>query len=143
MGTNDPEAHHAAPRCLISLHEKANGTSLDGEGIQAWLEWEWEAMRWRVPVEISRDELEALVERSTVVLEREKHRLIHEGDFEALWSSLVRAARPQEMGPDRTGGSRSGEGDPVKHVTQGGLEVTGPNVASKPPRIGLKARSGR
>ena len=30
------EAHHAAPRCLISLHEKANGTqSLDGEGIQA------------------------------------------------------------------------------------------------------------
>ena len=64
------EAHHAAPRCLISLHEKANGTSLDGEGIQAWLEWEWEAMRWRVPVEISRDEPEALVERSTVVLER-------------------------------------------------------------------------
>jgi hypothetical protein len=40
------EAHHAAPRCLISLHERANGTSLDGEGIQAWLEWEWEAMRW-------------------------------------------------------------------------------------------------
>jgi hypothetical protein len=26
------EAHHAAPRCLISLHEKANGTSLDGGG---------------------------------------------------------------------------------------------------------------
>jgi hypothetical protein len=41
----DPEVHHAAPRCLISLHEKANGTSLDGEGIQAWLEWEWEALR--------------------------------------------------------------------------------------------------
>jgi hypothetical protein len=33
------EAHHAAPRCLISLHERANGSSLDGEGIQAWLEW--------------------------------------------------------------------------------------------------------
>ena len=43
MGTNDPEAHHAAPRCLISLHEKANGTELDGEGIEAWLEWECEA----------------------------------------------------------------------------------------------------
>ena len=38
-------------------------------------------MRWRVPVEISRDDLEALVTRSTVVLEREKHRLIHEGDW--------------------------------------------------------------
>jgi hypothetical protein len=70
-----------SPRCLISLHEKANGTSLDGEGIQAWLEWEWEAMRWCVPVEISRDELEALVKKSTVVLERNKHRLIHEGDW--------------------------------------------------------------
>src|ERR671910_1047720 len=85
MGTNDPEAHHAAPRCLMSLHEKANGTSLDGEGIQAWLEWEWEAMRWRVPVEISREDLEALVAQSTaqstVVLEREKHCLIHEGDW--------------------------------------------------------------
>jgi hypothetical protein len=73
------EAHHAAPRCLISLHEKANGASFDGEGIQAWLEWE--AMRWRVPVEISRDELEALVDQSTVVLEREKHRLIHQSDW--------------------------------------------------------------
>jgi hypothetical protein len=74
------EAHHAAPRCLISLHEMANGSELDGEGIQAWLEWEWEAMRWYVPVEISREDLEALVDRSTVLLEREKHRLIHEGD---------------------------------------------------------------
>ena len=88
MGTNDPEVHHAAPRCLISLHEKANGTtSLDREGIQAWLEWE--AMRWCVPVEISRDELEALVERSTVVLEREKHRLIHQGDWRRWGSRAV------------------------------------------------------
>ena len=60
------ELHHAAPRCLISLYEKANGTSLDAEGIQAWVEWEMEAMRWRVPVEISRDELEVLVEASSL-----------------------------------------------------------------------------
>jgi hypothetical protein len=38
-------------------------------------------MRWCVPVEISRDDLEVLVERSTVVLEREKHRLIHQDDW--------------------------------------------------------------
>jgi hypothetical protein len=86
MGTNDPEVHHTAPRCLISLHEKANGAELDGEGIQAWLEWEWEAMRWWVPVEISREDLEALVERSTAVLERETHRLIHEDDWRR-WGS--------------------------------------------------------
>ena len=87
MRRSEEELHHAAPRCLISLHEKANGSSsLEGEGIQAWLEWEMEAMRWRVPVEISRDELEALVETSGVVLEREKHRLLHASDWQR-WGS--------------------------------------------------------
>jgi hypothetical protein len=79
----EEELHHAAPRCLITLHEKANGSSsLDGEGIQAWLEWEMEAMRWRVPIEISRDHLEALVGASEVVLEREAHPLLHESDWQ-------------------------------------------------------------
>jgi len=82
-----PEVHHVAPRCLISLHERANGTmTLDGEAIQAWVEWEMEAMRWRVPVEIAREDLEALVEASEVVLEREVHRLVHEGDWRR-WGS--------------------------------------------------------
>ena len=60
----EPEVHHAAPRCLVSLHEGANGDGeLDGEAIQAWVEWEMEALRWRVPIEISRDERGRLVER--------------------------------------------------------------------------------
>jgi hypothetical protein len=83
---SEEEIHPAAPRCLISLHEKANGSSLDGEGIQAWLEWEMEAMRWRVPIEISRHDLEALVEGSGVVLEREKHRILHASDWQR-WGS--------------------------------------------------------
>jgi len=83
VGTPKLEVHHAAPRCLLGLHEKANSTTtLDGQGIRAWLEWEWEAMRWRVPVEISRSDLEELVEQSEVVMEREKHRLIHESDWQ-------------------------------------------------------------
>jgi hypothetical protein len=45
-----------------------------------------EAMRWRVPIEISRDDLEALVETSGVVLEREKHRLLHASDWQR-WGS--------------------------------------------------------
>ncbi|MDP9476406.1 MAG: hypothetical protein M3R38_12120 [Actinomycetota bacterium] len=77
----NPENHHAAPRCLLSLYEEAHGGFLDGEGIQAWVEWEMEAMRWRVPVEISREDLEALIASSGVVLEREEHRLLHEGDW--------------------------------------------------------------
>jgi hypothetical protein len=87
VAARDPELHHAAPRCLLSLHERANGTTaLDGEAIQAWVEWELEAMRWRVPVEISADDLRALVEASDVVLEREVHRLVHEGDWRR-WGS--------------------------------------------------------
>ena len=82
----DPELHYATPRCLLSLHEKANGTSLNGEGIQAWLEWEMEAMRWRVPVEISRDDLKAMVVASEIVLERERHRLLHHNDWQR-WGS--------------------------------------------------------
>ncbi len=84
---NGLEVHHAAPRCLLRLHERAKGkASLEGEAIQAWLEWEWEAMRWRVPVKISREELEELVERSGRLLERERHRLVHEGDWRR-WGS--------------------------------------------------------
>jgi hypothetical protein len=86
MAAHDIENHHAAPRCLLTLHERANGSSLDGEGIQAWVEWEIEAMRWRVPVEIARSDLEALVAASEVVLEREKHRLLHENDWRR-WGS--------------------------------------------------------
>jgi hypothetical protein len=62
-----PEVHRAAPRCLLTLHERANGLPLDGESIQAWVEGEMEAMRWRVPVVIARLELEALVETSEEV----------------------------------------------------------------------------
>ncbi len=77
----DREVHHAAPQCLLRLRDRVEDTALDGEGIQAWVEWEAEATRWRVPVEIARDDLERLVEASTVVLDREKHRLLHASDF--------------------------------------------------------------
>ena len=58
------EVHHVVPRCLLGLHDEARdpGGDLDGAGIQAWLEWEWEAMRWGVPAETARGDLERLVE---------------------------------------------------------------------------------
>ena len=77
---NDAELHHAAPRCLLRLHDSVNG----GRRVDAWLEWSDEAGRWGVPVEISREDLEELVERSAVIMEREKHRLVHATDF-ARW----------------------------------------------------------
>jgi hypothetical protein len=76
------EVHHAVPRCLLRLQDEATSGDLNGAGIQAWLEWEWEAMRWGVPAEIARGDLERLVEASAVLLEREKHRLIHGSDWQ-------------------------------------------------------------
>jgi hypothetical protein len=84
VAAHTEELHHAAPRGLLRLHEEARNGSLGGSGagIEAWLTWEEEAMRWRVPVEISREDLEELVEASGVVLEREEHRRLHESDWQ-------------------------------------------------------------
>ena len=79
MAARKAEVHHGVPHSLLTLYEKAHGTSLDGEGIQAWVEWELEAMRWKVPIEISRDELETLVDPSEVLPE-EGHQMLPEGD---------------------------------------------------------------
>jgi hypothetical protein len=98
VSARKPEVHHAAPRCLLTLHERANGTDLDGEGIEAWLLWEMEAMLWRVPVEIARSDLEELVAASEVVLVREKHRLIHEGDWRR-WGSRGGRETLRRYGP--------------------------------------------
>ena len=81
MAARQPETHHMVPRCLLRLHERARG-ELRVAGVGAWLEFELEAKRWGVPVEITREDLEELVERSAVVLERERHRLIHESDWQ-------------------------------------------------------------
>jgi hypothetical protein len=56
---------------------------------------------------------------------------------------VVLVARPQKVGTTQSRGARGGEGDPVRLVSQGSLEVIVPNVASKPSRIALKARRGR
>ena len=76
------EVHHLVPRCLLRLQERAECADLDGAGIGAWLEWEWEAGRWNVSVEIAREDLEKLIERSAVVLDQNTHRLIHESDWQ-------------------------------------------------------------
>lgn len=74
------ELPHVAPRCLLRLHEAV----AEGSGADAWLEWEDEASRWRVPVQIAREDLAELVASSTELLDREAHRLLHESDF-ARW----------------------------------------------------------
>ena len=79
------EVHHRVPRCLLRLRDRADAhTELDGEGLQLWLDYEFEALRWNVDPDVSREELVALVEVSTEELSRNEHREIHAGDF-ARW----------------------------------------------------------
>ena len=59
--------HYVVPRYLLGLHDAAAESGLEGRHIQAWLEFEHEAMRLGVPAEIERDDLEALVGASEVV----------------------------------------------------------------------------
>jgi hypothetical protein len=81
------ELHHAVPCCLLRLHDRAlSHPNFDGEGIELWLEFEHEAMRYGVDADLSREDLEVLIEASTVLLPREEHRNGHESDF-ARWGS--------------------------------------------------------
>ncbi len=80
-GAAATEIHHTIPQCLLRLRDKADSAALDGEGIELWLEYEHEAMRYGVDPDITRDDLAALIDASTVILERGAHRLEHISDF--------------------------------------------------------------
>ena len=95
--TQAHELHHAAPRCLLRLHDAA-ASELPLDTVGAWVEWTDEATRWSVPVTIAREDLAALVERSVVVMDREKHRLIHGGDF-ARWGARGGRENPAQVRP--------------------------------------------
>ena len=76
------EVHHGVPRCLLRLRDRADAhAELDGEGIQRWLDYECEALRWGVDPDVTRDELAAMIGGSTVELSPENHRDSHAGDF--------------------------------------------------------------
>src|SRR3712207_4157749 len=78
------EIHHTVPQCLLRLHDEAHACELDGEGFEAWLNFEHEVLLWDVGPDIGREELEALVQASTVSLGRDDHRTLHGTDF-ARW----------------------------------------------------------
>ena len=98
MAATREERHHAAPRCLLRLHDAAQ-EELRLAGIGVWVEFEAEARRWGVEVEISREDLERLVESSTEILDREKHRLLHESDWRR-WGRRGGLATLRKYGTD-------------------------------------------
>ena len=76
-----PEVHHTVPQYLLRLRDKADAATLAGEGIELWLSFEHEAIRYGVDPDISRTDLTALIDASTVVMARSEHRAHHEKDF--------------------------------------------------------------
>ncbi len=68
-GASRQEIHHSIPSCLLRLMDRADARPvLDGEGLQLWLEYELEALRYGVAPDISRVDLAVLVEGSMVPL---------------------------------------------------------------------------
>jgi len=80
------EVHHRVPRCLLGFFGRFAAGGLDGEGLQAWVEWEEEAFRYGVNPDVSREELELLIVASASPVLRAAHRAHHSGggDF-ARW----------------------------------------------------------
>ena len=83
------EIHHEIPRCLLGLRDRADAhpDPLSGEGLQLWLDYECEALRYVVDPDVSPEELVALIDGSAVELAREEHRAIHAGR-RAEWGRL-------------------------------------------------------
>ncbi len=79
-------AHHRIPRCLMEAWDRGHGPGLEPEDLQAWFEWEEEAFRYGVDPDVSREELEALIEASASPVPAKEHRADHTraGDF-ARW----------------------------------------------------------
>jgi hypothetical protein len=83
------ELHHEKPRHLLRLHREAFAGETDGAGVEAWLTWEAEAVRYGLPVEIRAEDLAAVVEASAVMIDACEHQNGHSaaGDF-ARWGRL-------------------------------------------------------
>lgn len=75
--------HHRIPRCLLRSYDRACKGELDGEGLQAWFDWEEEAFRFGVDPDVSRVDLAGLIEASAAHIPAAEHRRHHSkaGDF--------------------------------------------------------------
>jgi hypothetical protein len=75
------DVHHGAPRCLLGLFDAAAGDLAD------WSEFDAEAERLSIEVRgLSREDLRALIESSTLEIPTPEHRRLHQ---EASDFSLV------------------------------------------------------
>jgi hypothetical protein len=80
------EVHHRVARCVLGLRDRADACAdpLSAEGLALWMDYELEVLRFGVDPDVSREELAALIEGSTVEIPSEEHRDGHAEDF-ARW----------------------------------------------------------
>lgn len=114
----ESHVHHRIPRCLLSAYDRGHGPLDGAEDLADWWDWQEEAYRYGVDPEISRDELAAMIEASTVEIPGDEHRSGHSGagDFErwgrlgglrtlalygAPWFSLLALRRWEKVGPGK------------------------------------------
>lgn len=97
MAASALQVHHRVPRCLLGFFDRGREGELDGAGLQAWLDWEDEASRYRVDPDVSRSGLVAIVEASAELVPNLEHRACHvqNGDFVrwGRWGGLETLAR--------------------------------------------------
>lgn len=100
ISTARREIHHRVPRCLLKAYDRGHGPGLEPEDLQAWFEWEEEAFRYGVDPDVSREDLAALIDGSTVELEGKEHRATHsaDGDF-VRWGRLGGLETLRRYGP--------------------------------------------
>ncbi len=77
------ETHHRVPRCLLKAYDRGHGPGLEAEDLQAWFEWEEEALRYGVDPDVSREGLVGLIDSSAALIPAAEHRASHSqaGDF--------------------------------------------------------------
>ncbi len=119
------EVHHRVPRCLLKAWDRGHGPGLEPEDLAAWFDWEEEAYRYGVNPDVSRTELVALIEGSTVEIAGDEHRAGHSaaGDF-TRWG--------RRRGPDRPNHRDREEAKAMSYCQHPAVEVVevGPFLGS-------------
>jgi hypothetical protein len=77
------EVHHQVPRRLLAAHDRMRAhTALNGEVLQLWFAYEGLLLEFGLDPDISREELEQVIEASVVEIAYEEHRFeIHATDW--------------------------------------------------------------
>jgi hypothetical protein len=95
------EKHHRIPRRLLAAYDgMTQGTEIHGEALQAWFNFEEMCLEHGLDPDASREELEAAVEASAVLIPYEKHRKVVHGADWPRWGrkgglvTLARYGRP-------------------------------------------------